>query len=416
MVDGTNLLGLKYAKGEYFRGGEEEYLNARSFWLNILKNEYKLLNANGNSKIGHELKKRLLKSLELSSKIYPLNKKRIWIGPLFNQYSPAFNALPYNLIASHLDPTLKSVLNLITSNVSFHPISHSCYLDIYSGILNNNKINLQHGLNKLEKILSNANLDLIIMHNDTVPINHAIVLVARELGIPTVELQHGIYIGKYVPNGIAVDYLFVWGQHFKNIYVKNGLKKEDKVKILGYPFQINKYPNDEKEEKTLTYLGQSYEALDEKYISIKIETIKNLQRICNDLNFDFIFRPHPRDDSNVLRSKLKDVNFTHPLEKLDETIAKGDIFVAFDSTSLIQANLSSKLSIQLKSYDFPTDNFEKIGACSKSVETYEELETLLKKIKENGLSSVYKPVKRSYMELPSPDLKTRFHELIEEII
>ncbi len=96
--------------------------------------------------------------------------------------------------------------------------------------------------------------------------------------------------------------------------------------------------------------------------------------MCDKLDFDFIYRPHPGDDLNSLKSELKTVNFTPKGETLQRTLENGDIFISFNSTTLIEANLGSKLSIQFKSYDMPTDDLEKIGACSKSIETSDELE------------------------------------------
>ena len=420
MIDGSSLFNLSYFKEECFRRGKKGCSEFRSGCLKELENDLKVLDDNNYSfPIFHKLKREIiLKTIELSYNTFPFKNrsKKLWIGPLFNQYSSAFNSIPYNLIASHVEPSFNSFLKLFKSNLSFHPISNSCYVDIYSGIIHNDEECFQQGLYKLEKRLIGLNLDLILMHSDIVPINQAIVLVARELGIPTVELQHGIYSGKYIPNGLSVDYLFVWGQYFKDLYVKNKLKKEDQIKILGYPFNIIRYPNHDRERKIVTYLGQSFEVQDKDLISYKVKAVQSLQRICNNLNFDFIFRPHPRDNLTLLKSEIKNVKFTPQGETLNDTIEKGDIFIAFNSTSLVEANLNSKLSIQLKSYDLPTDDFEKIGACTKSVETFEELEEYLKQIKEMGLSSLYRPVKESYLKIPSPDLGTRFYELIEEII
>ncbi|MDI6723949.1 MAG: hypothetical protein QMD61_04830 [Methanobacterium sp.] len=416
MVDGTNLIGLRYARDEYFRGGEEECYNNRSVWINTLKNELYLLNKSKTNWY-YKLKNVFLKSIKMFSKIYPVKpRKKIWIGPLFERYSSAFNQLPYNFIVSHINPSIGSLLKLCTSNIVFNPIPDSCYINLYKGIIEGDKNILQLGMDELEEMLKILNLDLIIIHNDLVPINQAIILVARKLGIPTAEIQHGTYQSDYLPNGRYVDYLFVWGEYFKNIYVENRIIKPSNVKILGYPFQIKKYDNPNNVKKIVIFLGQNLEVFNKDLIYNKVETVINIQKICESLNFDFFYRPHPGDNLKLLKSELKDIKFTPTGETLDETLKKGDVFISFNSTTLIEANLYHKLGIQLKSYDLPTDNFEDIGACSKTVNTFEELEEYLRQIKQEGISSLYKPVKTSYMEIPYPDLKTRFYELIEEII
>ncbi len=418
MIDGSSLLNISYIKGEYFRKGKEECLNTRNTWLNSLKTDLNNLeNSNNSFSRINKLKQGIFYSTVGSgSNIHPLNRKKIWIGPLLSKYPALFNSLPYNFIASHIETSFSSIFKLLTSNISFSPISNKCYINLYRGIINSDADSLQQGLNELTEHLRSINLDLIIMHNDSVPINRAIIFVARELGIPTVEIQHGVLVGNYTATGREVDHLFVWGEYYKDFYVKNNIKREDQVKILGYPYPVKKYNQLKKEKLLVTYLGQPYEQFNEDLLIYKVDAVRNLNRICNDLNFDFIFRPHPLEDLNLLRSELKNIKFTHPGETMIESLEKGDVFVGFDSTALVEANLNSRLTIQLKNYDYPTDDYEKLGACSKSVETFDELESYLKGIKNGELSSFYRPVRESYIETPRGGLEKRFLELINEII
>ena len=418
MTDGSSLINIGYINGEFFRKGKEECLNTRNTWLNSLRNDLNNLENTSNSfpRIKQEI---FYKTVRFGSNICPTNKKKIWIGPLLGKYLDLFNILPYNFIASHIEPSLGSILKLLTSNISFNPISNGCYINLYKGIIDGDKDSLEQGMDELTELLKSINLDLIIMHNDSVPINRAIILVARELGIPTVEIQHGVLVGNYTATGREVDYLFVWGEYYKDFYVKNNIKKDDQIKILGYPYPIKKYNVSKKERPLVTYLGQPYEQFKENLFAYKIDAVKNLNRICDDLNFDFVFRPHPLDDLDLLRSELKDIKFTSREETMDESLEKGDIFVGFDSTALVEANLNSKLAIQLRNYDhndYPTDDYEKLGACTKSVETFDELENYMKEIKNEELSSFYRPVNENYIETPRGGLESRFLELINEIL
>ena len=248
------------------------------------------------------------------------------------------------------------------------------------------------------------------------PINRAIVLVAHELNIPTIEIQHGIYMSNNLPKGREVDYTFVWGEYFKDMYVKNSIKSLDQIRILGYPYEIKRFDSDVKERKLVTYLGQNFEVINKDLLSDKISTLNEIKNICDRLDFDFIYRPHPGDDINLLKTEIKTVNFTPNGETLDRTLENGDIFISFNSTTLIEANLGSKLSIQYKSYDMPTDDLEKIGACSKTIETSDELENFLRNIKNHDLSTFYKPVDDGFIKVPYPDPSKRFLELIEDIV
>lgn len=420
MIESKNLCGMRYLKSEYF--DKKELLLARSLWCNVLKHELEKWNNERNVKFFprfNRLKLEMfLKIFQVASRIYSSstkNRKIMLIGEISNN-DFLFMSQPYNLVISDARLLLNSLTKLIfTPNVSLNPI-YSCYTDLYSGIINDNEDLLQQGLDKLKSIFNHVNPDLIVLHDDIFPLNRSITLVARELDIPTVEIQHGIYMSHNPPKGREVDYVFVWGKYFKDMYVKNKIKVANQIKILGYPYQIKKYNNHDREKKLVIYLGQNFEVINKDLISNKIKTIQKLKEICDKLNFDFVYRPHPGDNLDLLKSEFKDVDFTPTGETLQETIERGDIFISFNSTTLIEANLHSKLSIQLKNYGLPTDDFEKLGACSKSVETFEELEEYLKEIINGELSSFYRPVKESYLKIPSPDPGKRFLELIEEII
>lgn len=423
MIESSSLLGINYLKNEYFREGEEERQRTRSLWLNILKKELNIWDYNRTvhpifSKLKHWMYYKIPKlTCKLFNHFSTKKGKIMWIGAIGDKWDFLFKSQPYNLVVTDVHPSLSSFFQLIfTSNLSLCPI-YSSYTDTFNGILNYDEKRLQKGLDILKNIFNHINPDVIVLNDDALPIHRAIVLVARELGIPTVEIQHGIYVGKFVTTGREADYLFVFGRHFKDFYVKNKIKDPKHIKILGYPYRIRKKDicNDNKEKKLVIYLGQNYDVYNKDLISNKIETIKNIQKICKKLGFDFVYRPHPSDDMNIMKSKLKDVTFTPDGETLSKSFENGDIFISFDSTALVEATLNSKVAIQFKNYDILTDNFEEIGACSKSVETFEKLEIYLEQIKNGELSSFYRPVKKDYMEIPL-DPGIRFLELIEKII
>jgi hypothetical protein len=423
MMKNNDLLGMRYLKKEYFRE-EKDCINTRSLWFKTLNEELENWNDEKYAlfipKINRLKLEIFLKSLKLISRIYHSppsmkNKNVMWVGEISNK-DFLFKSQPYNLLISDARLSLNSIYPLLfNSNVSICPI-YSSYIDLYSGIINEDEDTLKRGLKILENIFNHINPDIIVLDNDLFPLYRAVTLVAREIGIPTVEIQHGIYQHDYIPTGREADYVFVWGKRFKDIYLKNKIKDPDKIKILGYPYHIEKYDSSNEGKKLVTYLGQNLEVYDKELVSIKIGTIQNLKKICDNLNFDFIYRPHPGDNLSLLRPELENVNFTPPGEILQETIKKGDIFISFNSSTLIEANLSSKLSIQLKNYSLPTDDLEKLGACSKSVETFDELEEYLKKVKNRELSSFYRPVKESYIKIPSPNPRRRFLELIKDIL
>jgi hypothetical protein len=95
------------------------------------------------------------------------------------------------------------------------------------------------------------------------------------------------------------------------------------------------------------------------------------------LGLKFVYRPHPGDDRNLLKSKRPEVKFVSGSEKLEYSFREGDIFISFNSTSLIEAAMRSKICLQLMNYPLQSDNFENLGIVTKSFENIKDLEQYL---------------------------------------
>lgn len=274
-------------------------------------------------------------------------------------------------------------------------------------------------IEKIKHFLLQHSPNLIVLRTDSSPIDRALIIAAKELGIPTINLQDGIYVSKYpLIHGRAADYVFVWGKYFKNLYLKQKIRNSDTVKILGYPYRLNLLPQDNKAQKlTVYYLGQNFELYNKKLLELKVETIRILNKICKKYGFEFIYRPHPGDFRKLLQKKLSEVKFTPETETLKDSFKKGNIFISFNSTSLIEAALHGKLALQLKNYPVPTDDFEKLGIVSKSFNNIKELENYLKEIaKVRDIGQFYKSFNSEYIEIPKPSPAIKFLKLINEII
>ncbi|BDZ71515.1 hypothetical protein [Methanobacterium petrolearium] len=265
-------------------------------------------------------------------------------------------------------------------------------------------------------VFGKINPKVIILSHDHTPETRLMVLVARELGITTVEIQHGIYSRKEkIFAGQYVDYVFVWGEYFKNLYLKSNVKHNQEVKILGYPistqvqkpFQYN---------KRVVYLGQPLELYYENIFNLKKDFLQKLNSLCRDLGFKFSYRSHQGENLNLLKTNLPEIEFCPKGEKLETTLKNNDIFISFSSTALTEAALNSKLSIQFKNFNIPVDDFEKLGIC-RSFTTLTELKEFLKELKSlNDLERFYSPVNPKYIEIPSPNPGEKFVSLLKEVL
>ena len=323
----------------------------------------------------------------------------------------------YNIIL--LGDNLLSFYYFIKSlhlNVIYFPVYH-VYNLIYTGILKRSEIKLSKSIDILKEHIKKLDPDLIVLHEDGNTEGRSLALIANELNIPTITVQDGMFnTNNKIIYGHYSEYMFVWGQYFKDAYLDQNIKDDTHIKILGYPHKLTESKTKNHSKRTVCYLGQNYEFYNKSYLNIKIGTIQKLKLICDKLGFDFFYRPHPNEDRNYIKSKVKNIQFSKKSDSLYDSIEKGDVFISFNSTSVIEANLNLKIGIQLKNYDIKTDDFEKMGVCSKTCHNFKELESYLKKIAENkDLFKYFKPVNPYYIQVTSnPEIK--FLKLIKELI
>jgi hypothetical protein len=268
---------------------------------------------------------------------------------------------------------------------------------------------------RLENRIKTTNKMYMILWSDSFPLERTLVLASRNIGITTIQVQEGMYSAKYlIDNGLVSDYVFVWGEFFKQLYKKQKIKKPEDFFILGYPYNLEKVKKIEKKWKyKVVYLGQCFENLDKRLLKPKLEAVKGIKEECDKLGMEFIYKPHPNDNLILLKNKLPGINFTKDGEILKKTIKTGDIFISLVSTALIEAALNSKICIQLRNYPLPIENFEKLGIC-KSFKKTKDLGRFLKVLKESKLKSGKIGVSKKYITLPkNPDKK--FLQLLEKI-
>jgi hypothetical protein len=286
---------------------------------------------------------------------------------------------------------------------------------VYRYLRENNVQHFYKLIEEIEKKLKKARPDYIILRDDYGPLPRSIILAARKLKIPTMVIQHGIYdLSFRLCNDVAADYALFWGKYFRDLYVDQKAREAETIFILGYPYKFPPIPTRSVVAKpVICYLGQDYERYQPELLSIKLKNMKELSDVCRDLGWNFMYRPHPGDDRSMLKSRLPDVIFTPPGEPLMKTIGRSDILISFSSTTLVEAAMHSKVSLQLFNYPIKSDNFEKLGVVAKTCETVLELVAYMKSIVDSG-SLVPPPFNNDYIEI-GHDLGDRVSYIISQI-
>lgn len=350
-----------------------------------------------------------------TSKAFNKQKNDILVHDLLCRYPSIISALErhYNpiLFGINIKPFYKS----LPRKIDYYPL-YDIYKVLYRGVLDYDNDLIIKSYHQLESVVKKINPKLIVFNHDFTTDVKLMTLVASELGVPTVEIQHGMYSGKdRVLSGNNVDYVFVWGKYFQDFYLNSPRVKDRKIKVLGYPYSV--IPENHADyQKKVVYLGQPMEIYDNSYLNKKKEIIIKLNDICEDLGFELVYRKHLNEDLAWLKKNLPGVKFTTEGETLTETIKNNDIFISFNSTALIESALNNKISIQLINYDIPTDDFEELGIC-RSFTSLIKLKEFLKELKSHDdVKRLYNPVNPDYIEIPSPNPGAKFVELVEDIV
>lgn len=277
---------------------------------------------------------------------------------------------------------------------------------------------IQKAINTLAKTLSMGKIDIVVLNDNIHPINRAFVFVCRELGIKTIEIQHAVYPKEMkLIKGLGADYVFVWGDFFKKMYIEQEIRSKQSIRILGYPFNILDKTLEKKKKLTLYYLAQGFHLQNMSNLDIMIDNAVALKEACQKNNINFKCRLHPNSPKFYFDKILPKVQITPMDESLISAIADGDIFVSFNSTAILQASLNDKYCIQLLNIPVVSDNLYELGVCDEVFVDVESLAIHLKKLSRNPslLTNPRDKKKNNYVMQPIPDAETKFRMLLNDL-
>lgn len=287
---------------------------------------------------------------------------------------------------------------------------------VFRYLQNGDEHHLRDLQSRMKAKLARADPDYVVLWNDSLPLERGLILASRDLGITTITVQDGIYADRRFMHGHAADHVFVWGPHFRQMYLKSRKRTADQVHVLGYPYPLEvDAGGGRREMPAVMYLGQNLENYRQDLLPPKLETIQVVHHISRALGFRFLYRPHPHDDREMLGEHLPGVAMTSPRESLEESIRRADIFVSFNSTALIEAAMHRRMAIQLRNFPLQTDNFEELGIVNRSLRTLEQLEAYLAQLpRQRGPLDFGFTFNQDYIQTPaSPG--ARFVELLEAL-
>lgn len=242
-------------------------------------------------------------------------------------------------------------------------------------------------LRNIEIFLIKVSPKWILLVNDVSPLEKAFITSSRKLRIQVITIQHG-WNSEYSKelDYKDSDYYIVWGEHFKNMYLKKRLQNSKNIFVLGYPYIISdKYKTKKnKEVKKVCFFGQPFLKINGLLFKKQIEIVNNIVSVSKILNLDFCYRLHPGENKfkKNMQKLFPNINFVGGIrskEDLLSTIDSNDLFISINSTALIEAaGLYGKFCIQIYDPAFNSEKFEDLGICYTINNNLEEIFLVIK--------------------------------------
>lgn len=202
-------------------------------------------------------------------------------------------------------------------------------------------------------------------------IGHRSTCVARLHKIPSLSIQHGLFLdGKdpYLYSSFTADKMAVWGNTFRDILVQDGMVRKSRLLITGNPYFDNLVKLNSIDARQ--NIGSLFNmAIDDRIILIaiashsltKVLSIPDREAIafvtaliegCLENGANVIIKPHPADEAHgamfVYHEAIKHVRKTGKVflasaqDSVHSFIAAADIVVSQASTVIFEALIKGK--------------------------------------------------------------------------
>jgi len=194
------------------------------------------------------------------------------------------------------------------------------------------------------------------------------IIAAKQLGIPTIEQQHGIinrdHIPYTAPRSIEAnvktplcDTMTVWGIHTKQLLVDAGAYTPDQVVVCGFPHIDSMLKGLPPQEEILSTLNIPIDAPVVLYTSNMIaagflaDILDSIQNLPPPLAIHWIIKLHPREktrsmwETAIEKRSLETVQVVEGSVDFYALLAACDIHVSFTSTTLLEAAILGKINL-----------------------------------------------------------------------
>lgn len=228
--------------------------------------------------------------------------------------------------------------------------------DLYQVFLSGDEQALEYLLRRCVKHLRQWEVKAIVVMSDSLPLERLWIAAARELGIRSICIQHGLFSesGGVINDGKYADVMAAYDQYQVDI-----LKRTGALNPVVFGFYEDVKPRVWRERRSVVcILGQPWPQYYEDKGDVYKSLLSSLVSILSPGGIHIVYKPHPgevgvRDyiDGGV---ELADLS-------LGAAFDKYDIFLSFTSTALFEASLAGKLAIQIFDERLSSERFSEMG-------------------------------------------------------
>jgi len=276
-------------------------------------------------------------------KIYVLGKKEDIV-----RYSHDFIEIPVRVKNTGAKEAIqmKKYLSQILNDEKFHEIFKYENINFWKSI----EIDMQYLFNKRiprmilsliehEIVFKNVEPDIILVGDDRTEYVRTGVMLAKNKGIPVVEIQHGIYVHTYPMVPPISDKICVWGIYAKNVLRKAGAA-ENQIVITGCPkfdflFEKKKikFLREKRHKKILFATQYGFEDV----TAVVLEEI--IKFLSTNEDVYLIIKPHPEEKSDLYRrfEQYEKVTVEDSGANINDLLLDADVLITISSTVGINA-------------------------------------------------------------------------------
>jgi len=200
--------------------------------------------------------------------------------------------------------------------------------------------------------------ELVVVTNDSLPLERLWIAASRQASIPSVCVQHGLFsiLGKEINDGKYADVICVYDDWQSQVLMETGARK---VSILGFYEDQKPLRKTRRKRRKVCFLGQPWVDYYKNFSSNYIRYVKSLVDFFERNQIDWCYKPHPSEmnSSEYVPGSLSRIK-RMPLQN---ALRKFDVFISLSSTALLEASLAGKVAIQVRDESIFSDNMEKYG-------------------------------------------------------